>query len=307
MKKAGELIPAQTRAVRLSLICGCLFVCLLTNGAALANASIPIKLIRGHLVVITVEVNGAGPFDFLLDTGTNTTVIHRELAQKLALRPIDRIVLVTAAGESVVPRSRLDRLSIGSATAANLEVLISDLRELRAQHPGISGIVGQNFLAQFNYLLSYRDRRLEFETGREFDGRMRGARLPVECDEGRVLVTTRLTSRDERPLRLALDSAAPHLILFQPLPDNCAPGSDLRAHSKVGIATTAGSRTVSSASLNQFEIGEERFADLQVILIPEQASRSGRIENGLLPTSLFHSLYVNHQQKYVIFNPAPLR
>lgn len=49
------------------------------------TSPINLKIIQNNLILVPVCVDGAGPFEFLLDTGTSTTVIHRE--ERAAARP----------------------------------------------------------------------------------------------------------------------------------------------------------------------------------------------------------------------------
>ena len=39
-----------------------------------------VRTISGYLMVTSVYINDRGPFDFLIDTGTNTTLIDPQLA-----------------------------------------------------------------------------------------------------------------------------------------------------------------------------------------------------------------------------------
>jgi Aspartyl protease len=48
-------------------------------------ASVTPRLIAGALVVIPVTVNGRGTFDFMVDTGSQVTVVDPALAQELRL------------------------------------------------------------------------------------------------------------------------------------------------------------------------------------------------------------------------------
>src|SRR3989442_7972455 len=94
--------------------------------AALADTSVPLRLVGDRLVVVPVMVNGRGPFDFLLDTGTNTTVVDPELADELGLHAEDRVSMITPAGERVVPRGRLASVTVGPKTVEGLEALWAD-------------------------------------------------------------------------------------------------------------------------------------------------------------------------------------
>jgi Aspartyl protease len=71
--------------VALSLICR----------SAPADTSVAFKMVAGHFVVVPVLVHNQGPFEFVLDTGTNTTVVDTELARLLGLRPIDRVSVIS--------------------------------------------------------------------------------------------------------------------------------------------------------------------------------------------------------------------
>ena len=59
-----------------------------SNRSGLMDISIPFKLVganRTH-ILIPVFVNGKGPYDFLFDTGSVTTVLLPDFAQQLAIK-----------------------------------------------------------------------------------------------------------------------------------------------------------------------------------------------------------------------------
>ena len=53
------------------------------------NTHLRVRIISGYLMVTSVSINDRGPFDFLIDTGTNTTLIDPQLAAELGLQPKD--------------------------------------------------------------------------------------------------------------------------------------------------------------------------------------------------------------------------
>ncbi len=274
----------------------CVFASAQTQPASIAQ----FKLLNGYLIVIPVTVNGAGPYEFLLDTGTNTTLVSAEFARQLRLRPIDRVELVTVAGSQIVPRARLENVTVGGKTAKNLESLVSDLRELRAVKPEICGVLGQNFLSQFNYLINYRERRIEFEDGAELENSLSGERLPLECHEGRAIVLAR--SARKEGWRLALDSGISNLLLF------AADWRDLKLDWAQGepqpltARTDLGSQVVWQKRLRSFSLGGANFYDLPAAVMESKVAGEGRAEDGLLPTSLFQQVYFNHRKNFVILN-----
>jgi len=61
------------------------------------------RLVAHALLVVSVKINQAGPFDFMLDTGSQLNVIDPELAAQLAVKPQAQVGLVTTS--SVLPAS----------------------------------------------------------------------------------------------------------------------------------------------------------------------------------------------------------
>lgn len=266
------------------------------NSQTLAASITKFKLLRGYMIVIPVTVNGAGPYEFLLDTGSNTTLIDAEFARALRLRPIDRIELMTVAGSQIVPRARLESVAIGAKSAADVEAVFSDLREARAISQEICGVLGQNFLSLFNYLINYRERRIEFEDGGELEKSLCGERTPVESREGRALIT----SGGRERLRLVLDSGTPAMILFNAFARLSGLYQEPDDPQTSRLISNLGSRVVWQRRLRNFSVGGVGFHDLRVTLCEAE---NGRVEDGLLPTSLFQIIYFNHRKKFVMLNP----
>lgn len=279
----------------LSKFVACTALLLLSSSVCAETVNFTLR--RGHLIVIPVTLNGVGPFDFLLDTGASTTLVTPEFARELGLRPIDRIELVTMAGSQFLVRSQLERVTVGQQTATDVEVLISDLREVRTVEGKLCGVLGQNFLAQFNYLLDYRAQRLTFEAGTELETRLCGTRLRLEEHEGRLLVSLPVK---QQLWRLVLDSGLGTLLLFAPREMGLDWASSTDAMQI--LSTDFGRRAVPQRRVRSLQLGPVKFADLPVAIVAAQA---GRVEDGLLPTSLFQRVYFNQRRGYVTLNPQP--
>jgi predicted aspartyl protease len=270
-----------------------------TSAQTLAASIVKFKLLHGYMIVTPVTVNGAGPYEFLLDTGSNTTFIDAEFARALRLRPIDRVELMTVAGSQIVPRARLESVAIGAKSAADVEAVFSDLRKARAISPEICGVLGQNFLSRFNYLINYRERRIEFEDGGELDKSLCGERTPVELREGRALIT----SAGRERLQLVLDSGTPALILFDAQARVSGLYQEPGDPKTSRLSSNLGSQVVWQRRLRNFSVGGVEFHDLRVTLCEAEGGCAGRVEDGLLPTSLFQNIYFNHRKKFVMLNP----
>jgi predicted aspartyl protease len=283
----------------------CFSLLLFTHGsvapAAQARAALQFRVLQKHLIVVSVFLNGDGAFDFVLDTSATTTVITPELAGRLGLRPTDRTELVTVSGSRIVQHSQLQSLTLDKKTLSNVDVLLDDLPLIRTIDSRICGFLGQNVLSQFNYLLDYRKGQIAFEEDGEWQNHLRGTRLPVERDEGRLFFILPPVVGRTRPLRFVLDSGVPGLVLFD------APSGKLdleikrNASAWITVSTNAGSRAVKSGLLPMLRVGEESFYNLPVALIPRSQENKIRSEDGLFPLCLFRSVYISKQ--FIIVNP----
>jgi len=89
--------------------------------------TVPFTLVRDKIIV-QAKVNGGRAIDFVLDTGSEETVISREVAQRAGVRPI-AYTLSAGVGEvglRGLQLARLDALDIGTLQVRNLPVLIKN-------------------------------------------------------------------------------------------------------------------------------------------------------------------------------------
>jgi Tfp pilus assembly protein PilF len=89
--------------------------------------TVPFKLVADK-VVVQARVNGGQPQDFMLDTGSEETVVSRETAQRYGVRPITYTLSagVGEVGLRGLQLARIDRLDIGTLSVRNLPVLIKN-------------------------------------------------------------------------------------------------------------------------------------------------------------------------------------
>ena len=102
-----------------------IFFCVVSAAqeASTDSTTLPARVLQGYLMVVNVTVNDQGPFDFLVDTGTNTTLIDPALAKQLALQTKDKLHLSSLAKSTDVPRYFLQKFKVGPASVSNLEAL----------------------------------------------------------------------------------------------------------------------------------------------------------------------------------------
>ena len=122
-------------------------------------AELPMRLAHPAkpLILVAAQVNGHGPFQFAIDTGTSTSAISAQLARDFGLRG-EPIGLGTTGGAPVaMSAATIEALTIGGAEVRDLEVVIADFLAMLSQVVGSSldGIVGYNFLRNFKVAIDY--------------------------------------------------------------------------------------------------------------------------------------------------------
>ena len=108
---------------------------------------------RQHQMVVQVSINDAGPYDFLLDTGTQMTVIDRSLAAELALPTSGNAVVAGISVQGQIRYAQLEMLKLGRYASTNLRVLVFDMNKIQRAKFAIRGLLGQDFLSRFNLFI----------------------------------------------------------------------------------------------------------------------------------------------------------
>lgn len=102
-------------------------------------------------MTVPVRVLDQGPFQFLIDTGAQNTVLSTALAGKLALVPNRRAKLVGVAGSEMVDTVEIDQIDLGRRSYYGLTAPL-----LQGEHIGADGIVGLDSLQDQRVLMDFR-------------------------------------------------------------------------------------------------------------------------------------------------------
>src|SRR3954464_4847769 len=82
------------------------------------------------LILVPVEVNDQGPFDFILDTGAGTSLLSLELADKLKVKVLGSKQGQSAGGAVSVSLAKIESVSVGNARLTDVDVGIVDLKQI---------------------------------------------------------------------------------------------------------------------------------------------------------------------------------
>ncbi|MGY5860502.1 MAG: retropepsin-like aspartic protease [Candidatus Thorarchaeota archaeon] len=117
-----------------------------------------------HLIEIPVHINGKGPYNFALDTGAGSTVMTPALAEELGLdvQAVEGIAR-GLGGDVQLKMAQLDSLSVGGAEITNSQVAVIDSMGVSPKGKLIEyGIIGYNFLMNFETVIDYPSKRIVF-------------------------------------------------------------------------------------------------------------------------------------------------
>jgi len=115
------------------------------------------------LILVPAIVNGQGPFQFALDTGASRTMLSIELARKLAIETSDDSPVTGGGGQIKILAGKVSSLAVGGAVVRDHAIGAGEFLNMLSTAIGarLDGIIGYNFLNQFNVTINYPRNMLE--------------------------------------------------------------------------------------------------------------------------------------------------
>lgn len=138
-------------------------------------------------LTVEVEINGQGPFNFVVDTGAGRSVLTPGVAQRLNLPPGPQILVHGISSAITTPTARIDSLR---ASEARLGSAI--LPVLPYERVGADGLLGVDILDRRNVVMDFRRRQLLIRRSRFFSEMTRQAdeiSVPADARFGRLTLT----------------------------------------------------------------------------------------------------------------------
>ena len=268
---------------------------------------VPFRTVGESMIVVPVEINGAGPFNFLLDTGTTRTMVDEKLAEQLALHAVAQttLKLTGISGTSAVTLVGVESVGVAGETVRDLHL------NVRKSFPaGVRGILGEDFLARFDVLIDYRQHALELSADRSLlAASLEGEHLPFSMHGAfggaptgnRIVIQGHAREFDDKQLSFLLDSGTDSFVLFP------SAANGLNAISLKSDPVAPAQHTSDGLSIRRRQV---RYLFLEGATVPNVSAvvvdgRDAIDADGVIPTAWFKSLFICHSGGYVIFNPSP--
>lgn len=109
-----------------------------------------------HRLTVPVTVGDNGPYDFVIDTGAERTVIADSLARRLALEPGSNITLYSMGSVNVVPTVIVPSLGVNQKQ----RVTGIEAPALNEAHLGAKGMLGVDSLQDQRVTLDFQRRKM---------------------------------------------------------------------------------------------------------------------------------------------------
>jgi hypothetical protein len=128
-------------------------------------------------MTVDVQVNGRGPYHFVVDSGADTSAVGVRVAQQLQLPLGTPVILNGMTDRNIVDRVKVNTLAFGPSTIGDLEV-----PALREEDLGGDGMIGIDALVRQRLLMDFDDRIVKVED----------ARKPIEHYADEIVIVAKL-------------------------------------------------------------------------------------------------------------------
>ena len=243
---------------------------------AATEVVVPARL-AGNLFWVEASWGGAGPFRFLVDTGSSVTLVTPALAKRFPGRvlpagPNPRLRVRGAEGGAIdLPRASLRRLELGGAVFEEVEVLLYDCAPLSA-HLGlpVDGVLGFPLFRDLLLTLDYPGSRLILRP-RTLSAVIPGQPVPADAALRTPLITVGL---GERSLLVLVDSGS--AAGFSLNPAGISPRYTVPPRDGALLGTLAGERPQRVARLAEpLRLGSQVIPEPVVDLTDELSALGG--------------------------------
>ncbi|OYX36300.1 MAG: hypothetical protein B7Y99_02365 [Caulobacterales bacterium 32-69-10] len=213
---------------------------------------------QGRRMTAPVMVNGKGPFDFIVDTGANRSIISEELAAELALPPGRLTKVHGIVGERLVPTVKLERYAIGAREAKNLS-----MATLPGRYLGALGLLGVDGLKNQRIVFDLPGSRLQIVRSSAPHATQGGAVIRARKRFGQLTVVD--TDLDGVRVAVLIDSGSVSTIGNSALRDVVQRNRKAPLLQQVKISGATGDVTMGDyGAVPMFRLGSLTIANLRV-------------------------------------------
>ena len=126
---------------------------------------VAIGIDRHDRMTVPVRIGASGPFNFLIDTGAQNTVLSKTLAAQLSLVTTGKARLVGIAGTEIVDTVDIEEIGLGRRSYYSLLAPLLD-----QAHIGAQGIIGLDTLQGQRVVLDFKRKLITIDDAKNLGG-----------------------------------------------------------------------------------------------------------------------------------------
>ncbi|WP_017670196.1 aspartyl protease family protein [Blastomonas sp. AAP53] len=272
------------------------------DGPGLDAETITIDRDRANRMTVPVGIDGRGPFSFMIDTGSERTVVSRDIASVLSLELAEIARLVSIAGTKMVQTVYLPEVTLGRRNYGELVAPI-----LEPQHIGADGILGLDGLQDQRILFDFLENAITVEDVTE---RVRTSDFEIVVSARRrsgQLIFTDATIGGKR-VSVVIDTGAESNIGNLALLKRLGTSSAINTQ-QASLTSVTGQTILADAGLaSDFRLGRAQFDYVPVVFADAEAFRELGLDKtpalllGMSTLRLFNRMMIDFKQRRVLFD-----
>jgi len=269
--------------------------------------SLPFHLANRYQIIVPVIVNHSGPYNFLLDTGAQATIIDPALASELHLGTWGSANVVGVGFQATASFAKLDLLEAGRQAVADQKVLVYELQHLEEAHLEVRGILGEDFLGHFDVLIDNSHKLLCLDDLGTMRTEVKGPRVALaQTGDGTSLpamlvFSARLTD-GMRSVRLKLDSGTDTSFLYNTSEYMALAWA--RGASFLGRGAGGQERAFAALPPQDINVGAVEISKVSFVTFSGTKKDSRALDfDGLLSLRLFRRVFICHSDHYAVLEP----
>ncbi len=158
-------------------------------------------------ILVPVTVNRQGPYQFVLDTGANRTVLTPRLVAELGLEtaPADHVTLSGVTGSASVPTVAIEQVKAGDVELNRQQLPVAD-----SLSEDTHGTLGIDALRDTRVLVDFVNGRIQIRRAHREGLRDGLTRIPAQCRFKRLLMVKASVGRI--PVRAVIDTGSQYTL-----------------------------------------------------------------------------------------------
>lgn len=226
-------------------------------------------------MTVPVRLGGTGPYNFLVDTGSERTVISRQLAHRLGLQPgrsarLHSIVGAGSVNTAIIPRLSLSKRQVGAIEAPMLE----------ASNMGADGMLGVDSLRSQSVLFDFKAQTMSLSPASNQAESLGDGTIVVKARnrQGRLIVTN--ATADSKRVTVVLDTGSQVTIGNPALRRRLLGRKMLDGSRAVTIESVTGQTIVGEyMTLKELQIGGVTMSNLAIVFADAHTFKQIGLDN----------------------------